>query len=181
MKPLGSTDLKRLHREWRRRTPRRLALALEDVQSPFNVGAIVRTAAAYRVETLWLVGTTPDLAEPKVGRTAMGCERFLAWERTRSSGEAIEEARGDGYRIIGLELASLAHPLHELQLSSDTCLVIGNEDRGLRAATLALCDEVGYLPQLGRVGSLNVAAATAIACYEARRQVWAADSHGPTT
>ena len=46
VKPLGPTDLKRLHREWRRRTEGRVALLLDGVQTPFNVGAILRTAAA---------------------------------------------------------------------------------------------------------------------------------------
>ena len=52
------------------------------------------------------------------------------------------------------------------------CLVIGHEDHGVRAATLDLCDVVAYVPQLGRVGSLNVATATAIALYELRRRTW---------
>ena len=55
------------------------------------------------------------------------------------------------------------------------CIVVGNESNGLRAETLSLCDAVGYFPLLGRVGSLNVATATAVALYEARRQAWMAD------
>ena len=58
MKQLGPTDLKRLHREWNRRSSGRLSLILDGVQSPFNVGSIVRTAAAYRVEHLYLCGQT---------------------------------------------------------------------------------------------------------------------------
>jgi tRNA (guanosine-2'-O-)-methyltransferase len=50
--------------------------------------------------------------------------------------------------------------------------VVGHEDRGLTAATLAACDDVAFLPLLGKVGSLNVATAAAIACYEVRRQGW---------
>jgi tRNA (guanosine-2'-O-)-methyltransferase len=62
--------------------------------------------------------------------------------------------------------------LHELTLGEATCLVVGHEDRGLSAATLGACDDVAYLPLLGKVGSLNVATAAAIACYEVRRQAW---------
>jgi tRNA (guanosine-2'-O-)-methyltransferase len=53
------------------------------------------------------------------------------------------------------------------------CLAVGNEDRGLSQATLAACDVVAFLPQMGRVGSLNVATAASIAIYELRRQGWA--------
>ena len=56
------------------------------------------------------------------------------------------------------------------------CLAIGHEDRGLPASTLEVCDAVGFIPQLGRVGSLNVAVATAVAVYETRRQEWAPPS-----
>ena len=61
MKQLDGTGLKRLHRDWRRRTQARVGLILESVESPFNVGSIIRTAAAYRVEHLWLTGSSAPL------------------------------------------------------------------------------------------------------------------------
>jgi len=172
VKQLDGTGLKRLHRDWRRRTEGRVALVLEDVQNPFNVGAIVRTAAAYRVDQVWCAGGTPPLDSPKVGRTALGCERYLSWTVEPDAAAAIERARAAGHEVVGLELAAGAQPLHEAGLAADVCLVLGHEDHGVRAATLAACDRVVYVPQLGRVGSLNVATAAAIACYELRRRTW---------
>ena len=67
-----------------------------------------------------------------------------------------------GFRVVAIELAEGAPPLHTLELT-DVCLVVGHEDQGVRAATLRACDAVAYLPQLGKVGSLNVATAAAIA------------------
>jgi tRNA (guanosine-2'-O-)-methyltransferase len=64
-------------------------------------------------------------------------------------------------------------PLHEAPLDGDVCLVLGNEDRGCSAGLLAAADAVAYIPQAGRVGSLNVAAAAAIALAEVRRREWA--------
>lgn len=169
MKPLDPTGLKRLHREWRRQTERRLALVLDSVQSPFNVGSIIRTAAAYRVERIWLSGSTPLPSASNVRKTALGTDRFVTIEQ---SDDALALARAAGFRIVAIELADDAVPMHSLPLSDATCLVFGNEDHGLRAATLQQCDDVAYLPQLGKVGSLNVAAAASIAIYEARRQEW---------
>jgi tRNA (guanosine-2'-O-)-methyltransferase len=51
--------------------------------------------------------------------------------------------------------------------------VVGHEDRGCTAAVLDAVDVVAYLPLLGRVGSLNVATAAGIACYDLRRRAWA--------
>ena len=78
MTQLDGTGMKRLHREWRRRTDGRLALVLDGVGNPFNVGAIVRTAAAERVDHLYLgSATAPD--HDKVNKTALGTARYLTW------------------------------------------------------------------------------------------------------
>jgi tRNA (guanosine-2'-O-)-methyltransferase len=174
VRELSPTELKRLHRDWRRRTEGRLSLVLDGVQGPFNVGAIIRTGAAYRLDTLWVTATSTGPDNPKVGKTALGTDRFLRVVDVPTALDAIEEARADGYRVVGLELAEGATPLHELDLGPDLCLVVGNEDHGISRAALAACDAAAYLPQLGKVGSLNVATATSIAIYEWARQRWTA-------
>lgn len=173
MRALGGTDLKRLHREWRRRTEGRVALLLDSVQTPANVGAIVRTAAAYRVEHLWLAGATASPSAQGAARVHMGTSRYLTWTEAATGEDAVAEARADGWRVVGLELADGAVPLHEVDLGPAVCLAVGHEDRGLSSSVLAACDTVAFLPLLGRVGSLNVAAATAVALYEVRRREWA--------
>lgn len=172
MKPLGSTDQKRRNREWRRRTDQRVGLVLDHVQQPFNVGGIIRTAAALRVERVWAVGDTPDPANPRVAKVGLGTDRYLEWTRAADVAAGAAAARRVGLGVIGLELAEGARPLFDLDVSGDVALVVGNEDRGLGGAALDACDHVGFLPQPGRVGSLNVAHATAIALYEVRRQGW---------
>jgi len=174
MKQLDGTGLKRLHREWRRRTTTRLAMVLDGVQSPFNVGAIIRTAAAYRVERLWLAGATPAPTSSSARKASMGCERYLEWSSIAKGADAVGEARDLGFRVIAIELTDSARPLYEVSGGEAVCLVVGHEDHGVSAATLAACDEVAFLPQVGRVGSLNVASATAISLYELRRQEWTA-------
>jgi tRNA (guanosine-2'-O-)-methyltransferase len=180
VKPLGPTELKRLHRSWQRRTTGRVALLLENVQTPWNVGAISRTAAALRVDHLYLAGTTVAPSHPKAGKTAMGTERYLEWSRHHGPVEAAEAAHGHGFSIVALELASGAQPLFELDLGggTDVCLALGHEDHGLSAACLAGADRVAFIPQLGRVGSLNVAVAAAIGLYELRRRQWVGSGPG---
>lgn len=174
MKQLDGTGMKRLHREWRRRTDGRLGLVLDDVQGPFNVGAIIRTAAALRVDDVWLAGRTPDPDDTKVGKTALGTQRYLSFHRAPDGPGAVAAARAAGYAVVAIELADGAVPLHELPLGHATCLVVGHEDRGCPPATLAACDAVAYLPLLGKVGSLNVATAASMASYEVRRRSWTA-------
>jgi tRNA (guanosine-2'-O-)-methyltransferase len=169
---LDGTGLKRLHRDWRRRSTAKLALVLDGVQGPFNVGAIVRTAAAYRVEHIWLAGVTPSLRAANVQKTALGTDRYVTSSTVDKAVQAIEAARVAGYQVVAVELTDDAVPLHDVTPTAATCLVVGHEDHGVSAATLDACDGAVYLPLLGRIGSLNVATATGIACAEWARQQW---------
>ena len=176
MKQLDGTGQKRLHRAWRRRTEGSVALLLDSVQNPFNVGSIVRSAAAFRVDHVWLSGATEPITHPKTKKTALGADRYLTFTVCDTAEAAVRDAQAQGYQVIGIELADTAVPLHEVESTDKVCLALGHEDRGLSAAALSVCDAVAYLPMLGKIGSLNVATAASIAMYEIRRQEWTVGS-----
>ena len=175
-KPLSPTELKRLHRQWRRQTDLRLALVLDGVQKPFNVGALLRSAAAYQVELFWTVPPTPPVDHPSVAKTALGCDRFVRCRTAADGAEAVEKARAEGFVTVAIELTTNASPLHEIEPGSPVCLVLGHEDRGVHRQTLQQVDHIAFLPQLGKIGSLNVAHAGTVALYEMARQAWTASS-----
>jgi len=170
---LRPTEVKRLNREWRRASDTQLALLLDSVALPFNVGSIVRSAAAFGAGRLWLCGNTAPLSHPGVGKTALGTQRLVEAVREPNPVTAAKAAAAAGLRVVAVELATGAVPLHEAPLDGDVCLAVGNEDHGCTAALLAAADAVAYIPQTGRVGSLNVAVAAAVAMAEVRRQAWA--------
>src|SRR5580700_6987456 len=170
---LGPTEVKRLNREWRRASGSRLAVLLDSVSQPFNVGSIVRSAAAFGAEQLWLCGNTAPFGHPGVGKTALGTQRLVRATQEPDPVAAAKAAAALGLRVVAVELASGAVPLYEAPLDGDVCLAVGNEDHGCSQALLAVADAVAYIPQPGRVGSLNVAVAAAIAMAEARRREWA--------
>ena len=169
---LRPTEVKRLNREWRRASDTRLAVLLDSVAQPFNVGSIVRSAAAFGADHLWLCGNTAPLGHPGVSKTALGTQRLVPAVTEPSPAAAAKAAAAAGLRVVAIELASGAVPLHEAPLDGDVCLAVGNEDHGCTAALLAVADAVAYIPLTGRVGSLNVAVAAAIAMAEARRRDW---------
>ena len=175
---LRPTEVKRLNREWRRATGARLALLLDSVSQPFNVGSIVRTAAALGAECLWLCGSTTPLSHPGVGKTALGTQRQVQAITEPSPVAAAKAAAAAGLLVVAIELASGALPLHEAPLYGDVCLAVGHEDHGCSAGLLAVADAIAYIPQPGRVGSLNVAVASAIAMAEARRRAWTGSGPG---
>jgi tRNA (guanosine-2'-O-)-methyltransferase len=149
-----------------------MALLLDSVCQPFNVGSIVRSAAAFGSGQLWLCGNTASLEHSSARKTALGTERFLAPIIEPDPVAAAKAAQADGYRVVAIELASGAVPLHEAALDGDICLAVGNEDHGCSPALLAVVDTVAYIPQPSRVGSLNVAVAAAIAMADVRRRDW---------
>ncbi|WP_019633295.1 TrmH family RNA methyltransferase [Actinomadura atramentaria] len=172
---LRPTDVKRLNRDWRRRTTGRLGLLAESVTQPFNVGSILRSAAVFGVEHLWLAGNTTPPTHRNAAKTALGTERLVPWSHAGSPADAAAEIRAAGFRLVAVELTSDAVPLHDAPLDGDVCLAVGGEDHGVSPALLAAADAVAYIPQVGRVGSLNVAVATAVALAEVRRREWAGD------
>ena len=173
MKPLTPTELKRLHRTWRRKTDLSLGLILDGVQSPFNVGSLFRSAAAYKVGPMWLVPPTPDPSHAKVAKTALGCERLVDWQVAPTGVEAVQAAKQLGMTTVAIELTHSSKPMFDVKLGQSVCLVLGHEERGVHSNTLDVVDHVAFLPQLGKVGSLNVSQAGTVALYEAARQQWA--------
>jgi tRNA (guanosine-2'-O-)-methyltransferase len=175
---LGQTEVKRLNRSWRQATEARICLLLDSVSQPFNVGSIIRTAAAFGVEHVWLCGDTADPNHPSARKTALGTGRLLSVSKAGGVAEAADAARSGGLRLVAIELADGAVPLHEAAVGGDVCLALGNEDRGCSPGLLSVADQIAYIPQIGRVGSLNVAAAAAIVLAEARRREWGDDRAG---
>jgi tRNA (guanosine-2'-O-)-methyltransferase len=170
---LRPTDVKRLNRTWRRNTTGRLALILESVTSPFNVGSIFRTAAAFGVDTVRLAGNATPPSNPRVQKTALGTDRLVEWHEPVPVTEAIKAAKRERFTVVAVELTGDAAPLHEARLTGDICLLVGSEDHGCSPAALEAADAVVYIPQVGRVGSFNVSVAAAIVVAETRRQEWA--------
>ncbi len=176
---LGMTDVKRLNRGWRRSTQARISLLLDGVGQPFNVGSIIRTAATFGARQIWLCADTASPDHPSARKTALGTDRLITFEHAASAAAGAQAARTAGFRVIAIELASEAVPLHEADLAGDVCLALGNEDHGCSAGLLGAADLVAYIPQVGKVGSLNVAAAAAVAIAEARRREWAGPGSHP--
>ncbi len=168
--PFSPTELKRLHRDWRRSVDVDIALILDGVQNPYNLGAIYRSAAAYKVDELIRVPPTIEPTHPKVSKTALGSQRLVPDHLVDSGVEAVTSQRAAGRQVVALELTESATPLFDLDLSSRVCLVVGHEERGVHRETLAVVDHVAYLPQLGKIGSLNVAHSVTAALYEVLRQ-----------
>jgi 23S rRNA (guanosine2251-2'-O)-methyltransferase len=143
---------------------RSVIVVLDQVTDPQNVGAIMRTAAAFGARA---IVTTDRHAPPQSGalaKAASGALEMIPFVRVTNLARAMEEIGELGYWRIGL--ASDGPSLLAAAISGDVALVLGAEGAGMRRLTAENCDVIARLPTLPAMPSLNVAAAAAAALYE---------------
>jgi 23S rRNA (guanosine2251-2'-O)-methyltransferase len=141
-------------------------MVLDQVTDPHNVGAVLRSAAAF--DALGIV-TQDRHAPPESGalaRAASGALEIVPWVRVVNLARALGEIAEAGFWRIGLTGAAnqtLAQAMGDARIA----LVLGAEGEGMRPNTEAHCDELARLPISPRVESLNISNAAAIALYAA--------------
>jgi 23S rRNA (guanosine2251-2'-O)-methyltransferase len=146
---------------------RRLAV-LDQVSDPRNVGAVLRSAAAFAIDALVLTHRHAPPESAALAKAASGALETVTVVRVANLAQALEEIARAGFWRIGLDAAAPTE-IGEADLSGDLALVLGAEGRGLRRLTAERCDLLARLPMAAAMASLNVSAAAAIAFYLAHR------------
>jgi 23S rRNA (guanosine2251-2'-O)-methyltransferase len=149
----------------------KICVVLDNIRSKQNVGSIFRTSDALGVVKIYLCGTTPcplDRFGREVGeisKTALGAEKTISWEYTKTTNGAIKKLKKDGYIIIAIEQSKNSIDYKKIKIKIDTAFVLGNEVEGVAKSTLALCDTVAEIPMKGGKESLNVSVAFGVALF----------------
>jgi len=146
-----------------------LALALETVQDPGNLGTIIRTTAAAGAAGLWLSGDSVDLDNPKVLRASAGQWFRLPMAVSPDLKATVRECQQAGMQVVAT-MPSAVLTYWEVDWRLPTLIVLGNEGAGLSADLAVLADMQVRIPLSSGVESLNVAIAGALMLYEAQRQ-----------
>ena len=146
----------------------RRVVVLESVQNPTNVGAIFRSAAALGMDAVLLTPDCPDPLYRRSCRVSMGTVFQIPWTYLEGNWTAALRAEGFATAAMALREDSCAIDAPELRALDKLALVLGSEGDGLTDGTIAACDYTVRIPMLHGVDSLNVAAASAVACWELR-------------
>ena len=140
-------------------------IAIENTLRDFNMGTIVRSANAFGIRTVHIVGRRQWNR-----RGAMMTETYLDMKHHDSPEQFAKTMREEGKSIVAVDNVPGASALQHSDISRRVVLVFGQEGPGVSAEFLALCDQVVAIEQLGSTRSLNVGVAAGIVMYELLRR-----------
>jgi 23S rRNA (guanosine2251-2'-O)-methyltransferase len=145
-----------------------VVVMLDQVTDPHNVGAILRTCAAFQVTALVTTARHSADASGVLFKAASGAYEHVPFVKVTNLARAMEELRLEGFRFVGLD-SEADVTLAEVDKSPPLVLVLGAEGKGLRALTRKNCDVMAKLDFSGAIRSLNVSNAAAVALYALTR------------
>ncbi len=146
-----------------------LFLAVDQVQDPRNLGAILRSAEATGVHGVVVPKHRSAGLTAAVAKSSTGAVEWVRVAREANLVACLEVFKKQGIWVMGTAPAGGEAPW-AVDLTPPVCLVLGGEGEGLRPLVARVCDRLLTLPMRGRIASVNVAAAAAVLCYEVVRQ-----------
>ena len=161
-----STQLKHKdHQEEINRFP--FHLLIPNLSSPYNVGGLFRLADALGIGRLYFSGETPLHPNSKIKKTARSTEQVVSFEQVTDPLSLLKSLKKEGYKIYCLEICDQSVDLEAIPSlkKEKICLVLGEENKGVRQDFLDLADTICHIPMQGKNSSMNVVSACAIACY----------------
>jgi 23S rRNA (guanosine2251-2'-O)-methyltransferase len=156
-------------------SPARLILALDGVEDPQNLGALLRVADGAGVDGVLLTERRCAPLSPAAVKASAGAAEHLRIARVVNLVRALEDLKQHNLWIVGLDERGETD-YDQFDLTGDLVIVLGREGAGLHDLVHRTCDHLLRIPMAGGVSSLNVSAAGAVVLYEAARQRRAARS-----
>ena len=145
-----------------------VVVVLDNVRSALNVGSVFRTCDAFKISQIILCGITATPPNNEIRKTAIGAEQSVDYRYFKSTVQAVETLKSEGYKIIAVEQAEESVSLQDLKIENGqkTALVLGNEVKGVDDSVMTLCQQCVEIPQFGTKHSLNVSVSAGIVIWE---------------
>lgn len=144
-------------------------LALDGVEDPHNLGAILRTCDAAGVNGVILPERRAAPLNATVAKTSAGASEHVRIAQVTNVVRSLEQAKGRNFWIVGLDERGTVD-YSDFDYRVNVVLVLGREGAGMHELVKRTCDHLIRIPMAGSVSSLNVSVAGAVVMYEAMRQ-----------
>ncbi|HVI85939.1 MAG TPA: 23S rRNA (guanosine(2251)-2'-O)-methyltransferase RlmB [bacterium] len=167
-------DVDDLVRRARERGEPPFLIALDGVEDPHNLGAVIRTAEAAGAHGVIIPRRRAAGLGPGVGRASAGAIAYLPVAAAGNLVATLDRLKAQGIWVVGADPAA-SERYDRIRLMAPVVLVLGGEGSGLHRLVRERCDRLVRIPLRGRVASLNVSVAAALLLYEVARHAGACD------
>ena len=155
-----------------------VVIVLDNIRSLFNVGAVFRTADAFRISAIHLCGITATPPHREIHKTALGATESVEWEYFEDVIISINSLREQGYKVYAIEQTDQSIEMGNWKLDAEekVAVVFGNEVKGVSESILPLAHACIEIPQYGTKHSLNVSVSAGIVIWNIFNQMRAGNS-----
>jgi len=148
-----------------------LIVVLDNVRSQHNIGAVFRTADAFRLEAVYLCGICCCPPNQEIHKTALGAEETVPYRYFANTLDAMAELKAMGYTIYAIEQAHNSLNFDDVEVSGPTAIIMGHEVFGVQQEAVDAADGCIEITQYGTKHSLNVSVTAGIVMYKLANQL----------
>ena len=153
--------------EYKRTDKIPVIVVLENIRSLNNIGSVFRTADAFGISSIYLVGYTAQPPHRDMNKTAIGATESVDWKYFNDSRSALDSLKKEDYKIVAVEQAEESIPLQKMEWSENEklALIFGNELTGIEQETIDQSDMSLEIPQFGTKHSLNISVSVGVVLW----------------
>lgn len=139
------------------------SVVLEGIYDRGNISAVMRSAEGLGFGSFHVIETQEKFKE--ANRVTQGADKWVEVQKWKKTSDCVKQLKDQGYKICVTHLDEKSKPLHEIDFSGKTALVLGNEKNGVSAEIIEAADERIIIPMTGFVQSFNISVAGALSLY----------------
>jgi len=148
-----------------------LIVVLDNIRSQHNIGAVFRTADAFRLEGVYLCGICCCPPNQEIHKTALGAEETVPFSYFENTLDAVAELKVKGYTVYAIEQTHNSINFDDIQVSTPTAIILGHEVFGVQQEVVDAADGCIEITQYGTKHSLNVSVTAGIVMYKLANQL----------
>ncbi|MCQ2310761.1 MAG: RNA methyltransferase [Paludibacteraceae bacterium] len=148
-----------------------LIVVLDNVRSQHNIGAVFRTADAFRLQAVYLCGICCCPPNAEIHKTALGAEQTVPFRYFDNTLDAVQQLKNDGYAVYAVEQTHNSTNFDDIHVQTPTAVILGHEVFGVSQDVVDAADGAIEISQYGTKHSLNVSVTAGIVLYKLSTQL----------